>query len=125
MKLVLLALLVALAAAAPRPEKDAVTLVDDRSDSGDGNFQYNFETSNGIIEERTGTPGSKGQSNMQGSISFTFPDGTPALIVYQADENGFQPQSDLIPTPHPLPAHVHELIRIAEEQRAQGIVFEK
>ncbi|KAK8745506.1 hypothetical protein OTU49_000225, partial [Cherax quadricarinatus] len=125
MKLFLLALLVAVVAAAPRPDKDAVTLVDERHDNGDGNFNFKFETSNGINEERVGTPGSEGQSNMQGSIRFTFPDGTPAYIVYVADENGYRPESDLLPKAHPLPPHAIEQIRIAEEQRAQGITFEK
>lgn len=52
-------------------------------------------------------------------------DGSVAEVRFIANENGFQPQSDLLPTPHPLPAHVNELLRIAEEQRAQGITFER
>ncbi|XP_045621370.1 cuticle protein AMP1A-like [Procambarus clarkii] len=125
MKLVLLALLVALAAAAPRPEQDAETLVDEREDNGDGNFKYQFETSNGLVEERVGTVGAEGQSNFQGSYRFTLPDGTVAVVTYVADENGFRPESPLIPTPHPLPAHALAQIAFAEEQRARGITFEK
>lgn len=56
---------------------------------------------------------------------FTFPDGTVAEITYVADENGYRPISPLIPTPPPLPEHVYELLRIAEQQRAQGITFER
>ncbi|KAK8745507.1 hypothetical protein OTU49_000226 [Cherax quadricarinatus] len=123
MKFTLVICLVALASAAP--DKDAHTLVDERSDSGDGNFHYNFETSNGIAAEKTGTPGSEGQSNMKGSFRFTLPDGTPAEVTYIADENGYQPSSDLLPVPPALPPHVHELLRIAEDQRARGITFEK
>lgn len=63
---VLLACLLAMAAA--RPEKDATILVDERTDRGDGNFFYNVETSNGIEKTKTGTPGSAGQSNMDGSF---------------------------------------------------------
>lgn len=50
------------------PEYTAETLVDEREDRGDGNFRYLFRTSNGINTEKVGTPGSKGQSNMQGSF---------------------------------------------------------
>ncbi|KAG7176958.1 Cuticle protein [Homarus americanus] len=45
-------------------------------------------------------------------------------VRYVANEFGVQVQSPLLPTPHPLPAHVQELLRIAEEQRAAGITFE-
>ncbi|XP_071552009.1 cuticle protein AMP1B-like [Panulirus ornatus] len=125
MKFVLLACLVALAAAAPqRDESEAEVLSDVRSDSGDGNFAYQFETSNGIYQEVIGTPGSEGQSNKEGSFRFNLPDGTVAEVRFIADENGYQPESNLIPTPHPLPAHAIEQIRFAEEQRARGITFD-
>ncbi|KAG7176954.1 Cuticle protein [Homarus americanus] len=55
---------------------------------------------------------------------FPLSDGSIAEVRYIADENGFQPESPLLPTPHPLPAHVEELLRIAERQRAEGITFE-
>lgn len=57
-----------LAVAAARPDKDATILKDERSDSGDGNFYYTYETSNGIQQAKTGTPGSEGQSNYDGSF---------------------------------------------------------
>ncbi|MPC50238.1 Cuticle protein AM1159 [Portunus trituberculatus] len=119
------ACLLALAAAAPRPDQDATVVLDERTDNGDGTFTYRLETSNGIAEERTGVVGAEGQSNMQGSYSFTLPDGTIAVVTFIADELGYRPESPLLPTPHPLPAHAQEQIRIAEEQRAQGITFER
>ncbi|XP_063869921.1 cuticle protein AM1159-like [Scylla paramamosain] len=125
MKLAVFACLLALAAAAPRPEQDATVVLDERTDNGDGTFTYRLETSNGIAEERTGVVGAEGQSNMQGSYSFTLPDGTTAVVTFIADELGYRPESPLLPTPHPLPAHAQEQIRIAEEQRAQGITFER
>ncbi|XP_042229147.1 cuticle protein AM1159-like [Homarus americanus] len=126
MKLVLLVCLAAVAIAAPdfHGLPPVVILRDDRQDSGDGNFNYAFEADNGIAVEASGTPGSAGQSNMQGVYRFPLPDGTLAEIRYVADELGFRPESPLLPQPHPLPPHAIEQIRIAEEQRAQGITFE-
>ncbi|KAG0725274.1 Cuticle protein AM1199 [Chionoecetes opilio] len=42
-------------------------LKDERENYGDGNFRYSFETENGIQMSAVGTPGSRGQSNIQGS----------------------------------------------------------
>ncbi|XP_069942946.1 cuticle protein AMP1B-like [Cherax quadricarinatus] len=128
MKLVLLASLVSLALALPQGDPrdvQAVTVNDVRSDDGNGNFKHEFETSNRLYSQNTGTPGSAGQSNMQGSFRFTLPDGTITEVSFIADENGYQPQSDHLPTPHPLPAHAIEQIRIAQDQRARGITFDK
>ncbi|XP_071552007.1 cuticle protein AM1199-like [Panulirus ornatus] len=132
MQLVILACLAAVAVAAPqhyhyydRPDYRHIAILrDEREDRGDGNFRYEFETENGIHVNAVGTPGSKGQSNIQGFYRFPLDDGTIAEVSYVADEYGYRPQSPLIPTPHPLPAHAIEQIRIAEEQRRQGIVWE-
>ncbi|KAK3857461.1 hypothetical protein Pcinc_023341 [Petrolisthes cinctipes] len=126
MKLILLACLAAVAAAAPQlGDQPPVAIIrDDRVDNGDGNFNYAFEADNGIAMEVAGTPGVQGQANMQGSYRFTLSDGSIAEVTFIADENGFQPQSPLLPTPHPDPPHVAELLRIAAEQRAAGITFE-
>ncbi|ROT62344.1 Cuticle protein AMP4 [Penaeus vannamei] len=115
---------VAVALTAPQnPEYLAETLSDERQDNGDGNFRYSFQTSNDISASQVGTPGILGQSNVQGSFRFPLTTGGFAEVSYIADENGYQPTSDLLPTPPPLPAHVFELLRIADEQRAQGITF--
>ncbi|XP_042888867.1 cuticle protein AM1199-like [Penaeus japonicus] len=127
---VVLSCLVAAVAAAPHftrpnlPDRPFIAIVrDDRQDLGNGAFNYVFEAANGIRESRVGNPGSKGQSNMQGSYRFPLDDGTIAEVRYVADEFGFRAESPLIPTPHPLPAHAIEQIRVAEEQRRRGIQF--
>ncbi|XP_042890829.1 cuticle protein AMP4-like [Penaeus japonicus] len=132
MKLTLLVCLTGIVAASAlpqfqdrHPEYTAETVLDEREDRGDGNFRYRFETTNGINAEKVGTPGSEGQSNMQGAFSFPLPEGGVAQFSYIADENGYQPSSDLLPVAPPLPPHVYRLLEIAEQQRAQGITFEK
>nr|XP_045621323.1 cuticle protein AM1199-like [Procambarus clarkii] len=123
---VVLACLAAMAAAAPQlqdPPPVAI-LRDDRQHSSDGNFNYAFEAENGIVAQASGTPGSQGQTNVQGVYSFPFPDGTVAEVRYIADDFGYRVESDILPTPHPLPAHALEQIAFAEEQRAKGVTFE-
>ncbi|XP_042859343.1 cuticle protein AMP1B-like [Penaeus japonicus] len=126
MKLVLFACLAAAAVAFPQnPEGDAEVVYDERTDQGDGNFRYAFETTNGIRAEKTGVPGAAGQSNMQGSFTFPLPEGGVVEVTYVADEDGYRPESDAIPTPGPVPEFVKELLAIAAEQRAAGIRFDE
>ncbi|XP_064084534.1 cuticle protein AM1159-like [Macrobrachium nipponense] len=122
MKFAVLFCLAAMAFAAP--QEDAQILKDERVDNGDGSFSYSFAADNGIETEVAGTPGSEGQSNMEGFYLLPLEDGGFARVTFVADEEGFKTLQRSPPTPHPLPEHVHELLRIAEEQRAQGITFE-
>merc|ERR1712212_135206 len=123
MKLIVLACLAAVAVPAPQfqEERDVLVLRDDRVDNGDGTFSYAIEADNGINTAVNGVVGSQGQSNMEGSYTVTLEDGSQAVVRFVANENGYRAESPLIPTPHPLPAHVYELLEIAERQRAEGM----
>lgn len=59
--------------------------------------------------------------------SYTAPDGTLVEMKFVANENGFQPESSLLPVapefPHPIPQFVLDQIAFAAEQdaaRARG-----
>ncbi|XP_063614110.1 cuticle protein AM1239-like [Penaeus indicus] len=95
-------------------------LVDDREGPDQfGNYNFNFETGDGISRNEVGAPqGELGAVASQGGWSFTFPDGTPAVFSFVADGAGYQPQSDLLPTPHPLPAHAIAQIEKARQEDA-------
>ncbi|XP_071516379.1 cuticle protein AM/CP1114-like [Panulirus ornatus] len=135
MKLVILAALAAVAVAAPRPEyaeHDSVEQVpilkDDRVHDEDGTYSLNVETGDGIAQSHSGSPdGPEGSVVMAGEYSYTAPDGTEVVVKYVADENGYQPESPLLPVapefPHPIPQFVLDQIAFAAEEdaaRARG-----
>ncbi|KAK7078328.1 hypothetical protein SK128_001383 [Halocaridina rubra] len=131
MKFVILAALAAVALAtpvydAPSPSRAAShehigVLRDDRHHDENGHYNFEFESENGITWAEGGSPdGEEGAIVAAGQYSYTAPDGTEVLVTYVADENGFQPQSDLLPVaplfPHPIPEFVLEQIAFAAEQ---------
>nr|XP_027216068.1 filaggrin-2-like [Penaeus vannamei] len=97
-------------------------IIDERQGPDEfGNYNFNFETGNGIFRQEQGAPqGESGAVAQQGAWSFTFPDGTPAEFNFIADENGFRVESDLLPTPPPLPPHAIAQIEKARQEEATG-----
>nr|XP_053649628.1 cuticle protein AMP4-like [Cherax quadricarinatus] len=85
-----------------------------------GAHSSNFEAENGIHFEVSGKEGVDGGSNMAGSLSYPQEDGSVASVQFVADENGYQPQSDLLPValafPHKIPQFVLDQIKFAEEE---------
>lgn len=87
-------------------------------------LSYSYESANGIKQQSSGfhkkvlvpllrSDGSDGGEQREadvivvtGSYSYTDPDGNIITVNYVADENGFQPTGDHLPTPPPLPDHV-------------------
>ncbi|XP_063857062.1 cuticle protein AM1199-like [Scylla paramamosain] len=133
MKLVILAVLAAAAVAAPQysysapPEDSSEEVIpivrDDRVHEDDGAYNLDVETGNGIVLSQSGSPDGPEDSVVKtGHYSYTAPDGTFVEVKFVADENGFQPQSDLLPVapafPHPIPDFVLEQIAFAEAEDA-------
>ncbi|XP_068149016.1 pupal cuticle protein Edg-78E [Drosophila tropicalis] len=65
----------------------------------DGSYNYQFETSNGIAQQEQGVGG----YYASGSSQYYTPEGQLIQLTYTADENGFQPQGEHLPTPPPIP----------------------
>lgn len=69
-----------------------------------------YETENGISAEEQGAPKVAGPEGpavaAQGGFRYTAPDGTPVEISYIADENGFQPQGNVLPQAPPIPDYI-------------------
>ncbi|KAH8361577.1 hypothetical protein KR084_008421, partial [Drosophila pseudotakahashii] len=94
----------ACAFAAPQYNQDAGAYI---TKSGaditpEGNYNYAYETSNGIAAQESGLGGYRAD----GGFSWYSPEGQLVQIQYVADENGYQPQGALLPTPPPIPAAI-------------------
>ncbi|XP_064089672.1 histone-lysine N-methyltransferase 2D-like [Macrobrachium nipponense] len=86
----------------------------------EGSFNLDVETANGIKVLQEITPSKvTGGSVTKGEYVFTHPDGTVHKVSYVADENGFQPSSDLLPKPHPIPPHALAQIEKAKLEHAK------
>ncbi|XP_050700782.1 cuticle protein AMP1A-like [Eriocheir sinensis] len=125
MKLILLAALASVAAAAPQDySKDIIPILKDvRVHEEDGRYSLDVETGNGIFQSQSGSPdGAEGSVIKAGEYSYTAPDGTPVRVKFVADENGYQPQSDLLPVapefPHEIPQYVLDQIAFAAQEDA-------
>ncbi|XP_031640901.1 cuticle protein CP14.6-like [Contarinia nasturtii] len=110
----------ALLPGAPAPPSGDATAQTLRFDSAvnPNSYQYAYETSNGINAQEQGQLKQVGQESgiaAQGGYSYISPEGTQIQVTYVADENGFQPQGDIIPTPPPLPSHVEKLLKYLAE----------
>ena len=64
--------------------------------NGDGSYKFSYESANGIKAEEQGEVKNKGSDNeiqsVQGSYSYTSPEGQLISVTYVADENGFVAQ---------------------------------
>ncbi|KAK8388730.1 hypothetical protein O3P69_020615 [Scylla paramamosain] len=139
MKCVILAALLAVAVATPVPESHETPsygyapppvpvkiLKDERTQGPDGKYTLDVEAENGIVLSESGSPdGPEGAIVTAGQYSYTAPEGTPVVVKFVANENGFQPESDLLPVapafPHPIPQFVlDQIAKAAEEDAAKA-----
>ncbi|KAL5293257.1 hypothetical protein ACFFRR_011803 [Megaselia abdita] len=92
----------AAAIAAPVGDGEAEILRYDSDNIGTGEYNWNFETTNGIKGEESGhlvpSQSEAGESiSVKGSFSFVADDGQTYTVTYIADENGFQPEGHHLP----------------------------
>ncbi|KAK3854660.1 hypothetical protein Pcinc_038875 [Petrolisthes cinctipes] len=130
MKFVLVLALATVAVALPdsyetRERKFVPIIKDERIREDDGRYNFDVETGNGIFISQSGSPVGEGAIAKAGEYSYTAPNGEQIYMKFVADENGFQPQSSVLPVapefPHPIPQFVLDQIqRAAEEDAARG-----
>ncbi|KAJ8717631.1 hypothetical protein PYW07_005561 [Mythimna separata] len=99
-------------------ERNAAILRQDNSNDGDS-YAYSYETENGIYGEENGVATNGVQA--QGGYSYTGDDGKVYSVKYTADENGFQPQGDHLPTPPPIPEEILKALEQNARDEAAGI----
>ncbi|XP_045135965.1 cuticle protein AM1159-like [Portunus trituberculatus] len=126
MKFVIIAALAAVAFAdygSVGSSEEAEILQHDFVLEDDGRYNLDVKTSNGILVSQHGSPDGPEDSVVKSGVySYTAPDGTPVEVKFVADENGYQPQSNLLPVapefPHPIPDFVlAQIAKAAEEDR--------
>uniref|UniRef100_A0A1I8P594 Pupal cuticle protein Edg-78E n=1 Tax=Stomoxys calcitrans TaxID=35570 RepID=A0A1I8P594_STOCA len=118
---VVLSALVAVAHCAGGDDQSAETLKYVNIVNADGSYNFEYSSSNGIDFEESGVGG----SNAKGSYSYTSPEGQPIDLTYTADENGYQPQGDHLPTPPPIPEHILKALAYIESHPYTQVDFAK
>ncbi|XP_015517801.1 endocuticle structural glycoprotein ABD-4-like [Neodiprion pinetum] len=113
-----LAALAAVCVAAPPPPSgpadEPIPIISQSQDgpNPDGSYSNSFETGNGIQVQQQGSLKQIDEKTfaqvVQGSYTYTGPDGAAIQVTYTADENGFQPQSNAIPTPPAIPEAIQK-----------------
>ncbi|VVC98217.1 unnamed protein product [Leptidea sinapis] len=92
--------------------RSAETIRSGNQIEADGTFNYFYETNNGIAAQAQGVPRTFGGNPpvspdvIQGSFSWTSPEGEVITMNYVADENGYQPSGNAIPQPPEIPAQI-------------------
>ncbi|XP_030572697.1 pupal cuticle protein Edg-78E [Drosophila novamexicana] len=120
-RLFLLAALLACVAAAPRPGPDAqITKFNTQADT-DGSYSYEIENSENTVVSEQG----QGAVYAKGFYRYDSPEGIPVQLSYVADENGFQPQSDLLPTPPPIPDYILRSIEFIRQHPTPEEVLDR
>ncbi|EDW31377.1 GL10999 [Drosophila persimilis] len=69
-----------------------------KKEDGHGKFSYGYDITNGIGAGEAGD-----EHQVHGEYHFTSKEGLPVKVSYTADENGYHPHGDLLPTPPPTP----------------------
>lgn len=95
-------------------------------------YDWAYETANGIQANAQGELRTIGDAQaivMRGSYTYTDENGRLIEVTWTADENGYVAESDVLPVAPAIPfpeqqAAVDAQIRFAEEQRANGVVFD-
>lgn len=89
-----------------------------------------FETANGIHAQETGYIKNKGDKDLetivqQGKVTYHDEHGNPITLEYVADEDGFHPVGDHLPTPPPIPEKIQEALDNNKEEEEVAEIDER
>ena len=109
-------------------EQDAQVLRSDYAQNENGEFQFAYETENGISGQASGKVKLVGKDEaaleVTGSNAYKSPEGDVYSVSYVANEFGYQPQGAHLPTP-PAPVPIPDYIARAIEYIAAHPYTEK
>merc|ERR1712071_134871 len=116
--MILIAVFLAVAAAAPLEETKPILIVKQarNHDTEKQVYSFSYETENGIsvsesgVQKQIGAKADEAGTVSQGKYSY-LEEGKTYTVTWVADENGFQATGDHLPTPPPLPEHVVKLLQ--------------
>lgn len=109
-----------------RPERPqaaqerAASILRFENEVGVEGFNYAFETDNGITAEETAVATDGVQA--RGAFSYTGDDGKVYSVTYTADEGGYQPRGDHLPTPPPIPVEILKSLEQNAKDEANGVI---
>ncbi|KAJ9574167.1 hypothetical protein L9F63_008423, partial [Diploptera punctata] len=91
--------------------------------NNDGTYSFRYDTGNGISAEESGFLKNTGDPEtvirvQQGSAFYTSPEGQQIKLQYVADENGFHPTGDHLPTAPPIPKPIQRALDYLASKRA-------
>uniref|UniRef100_A0A1A9W8X9 Larval cuticle protein 2 n=1 Tax=Glossina brevipalpis TaxID=37001 RepID=A0A1A9W8X9_9MUSC len=101
-KFVLVATLLACVVAAPVEDEAHAEVKELKSEVRADGFDFSLDTSNNIHEQASGDA----HGNVQGGFEWDSPEGVHVKVAYVADEQGYHPTGDLLPTPPPVPVAI-------------------
>ena len=95
------------------PGHEHIPIVHQESEiSPDGSYKNSFESGNGIVVHEEGIIKDHGPEQtkvVHGSYQYVY-NGDVVKVNYVADEHGFHPDSDILPTPPPTPEAILKLL---------------
>ncbi|XP_066143889.1 larval cuticle protein LCP-17-like [Euwallacea fornicatus] len=94
--------------------KNAQILRSESDITPEGSYQYAYETDNGISAQEQGNIQPQGPEqaikSVSGQFQFLTPENEQIQISYVADENGYQPTGNALPTPPPIPLAIQKAL---------------
>lgn len=90
------------------------------NDVNSDSYSYGFETDNGIAVGENGVAVNGVQA--EGGYSYQGDDGQVYKVTYTADEGGYRPQGDHLPTPPPIPEEILKSLEQNAKEEAAGLV---
>ncbi|EDV92291.1 GH24127 [Drosophila grimshawi] len=98
----------------------------DYQSDASGNYNFGFETGNGIHRDETGEFNGgwpHGSLGVRGSYSYTGDDGKQYTVNYKADKNGFHAEGAHLPTSPSLPSADHHQYRSGSSSGGGGAAY--